>query len=1849
MDLTEYTGEQSDVSFSKFDTESSLGSTILGVPLAAAVDTGISIWNSVTPEKYSYNTHDVLANLNENLATVYDENPETIKALSFIGGMVAPTGLALKGMNLLRSGAKGVNWFSAAGQTQRMANIKAAYEGSGKASSAFRGAMWENRFATAGNALVDATVLEGVLYSTMNAHPFMEDYVKDPLKHASMNILFGFGVMGGAGLIAQRFATKGIAQEVEQASHSVLLEGMKDFQITENLSGYMAIHRANSQNWKDILETRADSLTEHTKKLLEFNIANADAAQFTLFDGMASPSLKKEIENLGKGGSAYKQTLIDRIASDPVRFANVDTITLAKVGDYADLSAARQNPFFGTTTIPGEAIPLSMKAVTTDRVRPVTVAYNPELDTFMLPSDIRAYGGAADLGYTNVDDLLKGTSKDWHVYPNRDIGIESPFTSSPTMDAHYLKALAHFDRLPVEDLYKPITIAPDDFGMLQGYLARVKKELQSNPSFDVTKTRLTLTKEAPVWKDVNVDLMAQAIANKIPVSTVPHAAQGVASHELGLPPVKNSILDDIKDWLQGREGLKTDLMRSPNLGPEAKKLAHAFSGTDEFGGHPGMGGMHLMERGLNDWRRGNRAPQRLLTEKEAEYFGDAEYKRYRASGMSHKQAMDLVGERPSILGKVVEELWNSPESVKLREFLKQQADSEGYIYLLRGMRNQAKGSRAGESFTPAMSVANGFGKVSIYRVHTDDVVGFLGSYGGSISGGELELAVDAATHPIVTSIPTGSKAVAGTTTVDLNTLRETIKAHSSATSANVDPITAMNTLVSEKMGKIREYIKIGIPEEVISKNLNVPTQTIQKVAAGQPDDLLAMEQFSKYTDASAIQDYLAPTNRTVLLRTNSNKIPHAIIRSNIGVGITGSTDDIVKETFLATSESGMIREAAGFFLGTEFRTLRDVIRDKLNLISNPALGNKFLGSTDHSLRGMKEVGPIATYLGKMRTDLTNRAVDKFFAPVKDDLYTMVRDKAALVEFNTADSVNAGIKGYREYKNRQIWHIDPQQPTKMVPSPGNPNKMIEVPNLIAAKFNGEEFRVTSDSVDNVFQWMSGSGRELYKQQETLRKIPGLGKLSDIGLWVPSFSPKDKYIAYVIDKASQATTLLHGKTPEELQGAIQAFSGKSGVIVGQTHDIIQHGTEQQLFNIIAGRHDPMFMQSADITMLKGGSSGAARISTSTERLVEMVNAYEHQIAYNMGSIMEFQLSDVFDYLHTTSKYTQSSVKMQPGASGIIKKTEKDAAAVLMNTIMGKSNLDQYGLWRGTNQIYSAILEKTLGTIQDVMEPILNTGKNLFGKGKNLSDKQYEELQKQLEMRGIPNPFKDFQEAEARRLFHQDRVAKTEALSTRVTVLANTLAATTLLRVGELGQAYVNAISLPILMTSEISSKLPAKFMNAELAVNPEFDVVRTMYNGWRYNHRPEALPYIQRAKDLNMFKGVVSEADELFARTRSLDPGILSTTESLMRSKLVETLSKATDFSEQVVREKAFSTGVYIAKTAYPTLPDAGVMVFARDFMDRTIGNYAAAQRPTMFQGTLGVAMGLFQTYMLTMAQSLYRHLERGEFKALAKTMLAQSTIFGAKSLPGFNIVSEKIGEHFSDQNFDLVTGTFRALPDKLAEAVIYGLPSSFSQAAITTRGEIQPRVPDPFKGIGAIPAVALTGQVYDAIKRVGTAVFQADKTAGQGIFEAISMQSISRPVARMSELVAGYSVTGKGNLVAGPDEIWAWNSVLARGLATRPVQEMRARDAIHLNSMYGSIDRENRQGITMQLRSHLRDGTLNDEIVANLAEQYMRTGSPQGWNSAVNTAIAQTELPANQTVRNYLAPNSPTMMMIDNMH
>jgi hypothetical protein len=83
-------------------------------------------------------------------------------------------------------------------------------------------------------------------------------------------------------------------------------------------------------------------------------------------------------------------------------------------------------------------------------------------------------------------------------------------------------------------------------------------------------------------------------------------------------------------------------------------------------------------------------------------------------------------------------------------------------------------------------------------------------------------------------------------------------------------------------------------------------------------------------------------------------------------------------------------------------------------------------------------------------------------------------------------------------------------------------------------------------------------------------------------------------------------------------------------------------------------------------------------------------------------------------------------------------------------------------------------------------------------------------------------------------------------------------------------------------------------------------------------------------------------------------------------------------------------------------------------------------------------------------------------------------------------------------------------------------------------------------------------------------------------------------------------------------------------------------------MYGAMDRERRSSYTEKLRTHLRAGDIDANIVSNLAEEYMRTGTPTGWNSIVNTALAQTMLPTQSTIRNHFQPDSPHMRVLEDM-
>jgi len=143
--------------------------------------------------------------------------------------------------------------------------------------------------------------------------------------------------------------------------------------------------------------------------------------------------------------------------------------------------------------------------------------------------------------------------------------------------------------------------------------------------------------------------------------------------------------------------------------------------------------------------------------------------------------------------------------------------------------------------------------------------------------------------------------------------------------------------------------------------------------------------------------------------------------------------------------------------------------------------------------------------------------------------------------------------------------------------------------------------------------------------------------------------------------------------------------------------------------------------------------------------------------------------------------------------------------------------------------------------------------------------------------------------------------------------------------------------------------------------------------------------------------------------------------------------------------------------------------------------------------------------------------------------------------------------------------------------------------------------------------------------------------------------MSRPVARLSELASGYSITGRGNTVQTPEEVWTFTGIAARLMATRPLEEQKLRDADHLNHFYGALDRDNREAFTKELRTSIRNGSLTEEKIARLSDSYLRHGgTPAGWRSAYSTAIGKTDTAGKEVFVEKLKPNNPLNYMIDNL-
>lgn len=1198
------------------------------------------------------------------------------------------------------------------------------------------------------------------------------------------------------------------------------------------------------------------------------------------------------------------------------------------------------------------------------------------------------------------------------------------------------------------------------------------------------------------------------------------------------------------------------------------------------------------------------------------------------------------------LAKKFEAIYNSPESKQLRaDMLRDLADDDGKIYLYRGI-NAPKvfGQAPLESMAITPQKAGQFatgthGKTMLYKVDVEDVVAAFKDVGPS--GDNVEIIVRASARE--------AEAV-----LDKNgaikfreSLKEGLK-QIKPSGLEASQSDLMEFLKEAKFKTIQGLVAKGFPEDAIATRLDMPRDAVRAFLASD----MTYESFEQAVQAAGLMGLkssadvtaaLSVSNRPLVLKTSLKKNLYAQPIANLNAQTLNQINDGYVSTLMMNSKSPAVRGLAEMIF-KRYKEPIEMIRLQLNKINEANAGNKFLTSTDHYVRSMGNIGIVASVLGKDVTQHSNNITKAFLEPVSQFMKKISDNEAALTEFGIIANMNAGIKGWRQYKDGKLWIEVP----KIDPATGKEVKVLE-----EVLFQGKPFQVVTEEADELLRHLDKKGAELYEMSNMRQAILGERNISNIGFWMPSFNPIGKHIAYLHDEATNVTKVIYGKSPELLEEAISTFAGE--MANNPSLKIVRKG-DQRWWSTLNGRLDPIHMESADITKLKSGSGQSAILMVNREILSEIAGGYEHYINQSMRNLVDLSMSDVTDALRMYSNIATADQKAQSlGFVGKIMTQKKDPAKIVHNTLLGHSDLGEYDGWKTVSNSFELSLAKAsqaVGAIwQTMTKPMVR-----WDAKKGLSPEQmkgfdYEKYDAELFKAGVINPFQVY-EREAARKYGVSRLEDLPDRSKRIVSATNSLAATMALRFADLAHPLVNLMSMPILTSLAMGKTLPQSFLGAQRGT-AKVGVMQTMMEGIRAMHSPRFAHLQTKWEELGYFTPLVSEATEVIKNVRSFEKGLVPGIEKAVDSNFVQWASWTSDKSESISRKVAMNTGYMLGKRLYPELDDNALTIFARDFMDKTQGNYSAAQRPVFFQGTAGMALGLFQTYMVTMAQSIYRNIEKGDWGTLAKAAALQSGIFGTKSLPGFEFISETIGNNFSDDNYDLTTGTYRALDDDVANIMLYGAPSIISGASVYTRGTVDPKLPNVLAGIQNIAGVNMGVQAMDTIAQLGRALGEGED-AGQAMLQALSIQSLSRPIARGSELVMaalgeGGSINRAGNTVQTAEEVMALNSWIARILASRPVAEAKLREAEFRRASYDQNDRENRMEVTNALRTALRNNSATPEKVSELAEEYFRNGgSPTGWRTAYRNAVARTNTPGELTFLEELDPEDPFNHMIDGL-
>lgn len=319
----------------------------------------------------------------------------------------------------------------------------------------------------------------------------------------------------------------------------------------------------------------------------------------------------------------------------------------------------------------------------------------------------------------------------------------------------------------------------------------------------------------------------------------------------------------------------------------------------------------------------------------------------------------------------------------------------------------------------------------------------------------------------------------------------------------------------------------------------------------------------------------------------------------------------------------------------------------------------------------------------------------------------------------------------------------------------------------------------------------------------------------------------------------------------------------------------------------------------------------------------------------------------------------------------------------------------------------------------------------------------------------------------------------------------------------------------------------------------------------------------------------------------------------------------------ITDKAVAAGILGEKEAW---------AYINTFVNRVEGNYIAAQRPGIFQGPIGQAIGLFQTYQFNLMQQLFRHIGEGTGKDVAMMMGLQSSIYGLKGLPAFDAINTHlVGNASGNTNHrDLYDAAFGVAGKEAGDWLMYGMASNALglispdlKMNLYTRGDINPR------NVTLLPVNPANVPFVQASTKFFSNLYEtAAKIGGGGSvwnswLQGIEHSGVNRPLAGLAQALeaAGnpqgrsYSTSNAGNIVASNDFLSLANLIRVAG--AKPLDEAILIDRAFNVEAYASKNAANIKRLGETIKTTVIANQFPDQDqIDKFSEAYARIGGRQ---------------------------------------